>query len=101
MALSRWMWRGFFLVFAAAWAWLMLVVGLLLITDWSARMPPLRGWGVVLGAVLLAGGQFVGAAMVADRLFPRADRRLSIGVEAVSGAVAMGLIAAAAAGLLG
>lgn len=91
MALSRWMWRGMFPVLGTVWAWLMMVVGLLLITSWSARMPGLHGWGVLLGVMLLAGGQFVGA-VIAGRLFPRASRRARVGVEAAAWVVIAGLV---------
>lgn len=72
MAMSRWFWRGVFLVLATAWGWLMVVVGLLLITDWAVWTGPYAGLGVGLIAV----GEFI-FAIVADWLFPRADRRLS------------------------
>jgi hypothetical protein len=76
VTLTRSFWRGVFLVLAAAWGWLMLVVGLLLISEWSSWAGSLTWAGVALIAI----GQFV-CAIVADWLFPRASRRLSASVE--------------------
>ena len=76
LAVPRSVWRGVFLVLAAAWAWLVLVVGMLLIADWSDWTGP----SVWPGVALIALGEFIGA-VVADRLFPRASRRLSATVE--------------------
>lgn len=88
MAVSRWVWRGVFLVLAAVWAWLMLVVGMLLLAEWSAWTGP-SAW---LGVAVIAVGQYL-CAVTADLIFPRASRRLSATVEIAAWAVFVGAIA--------
>jgi hypothetical protein len=89
VAVSRWVWRGVFLVLAAVWAWLMLVVGMLLLAEWSDWTGP----SVWLGVAVIAVGQFI-AAVAADLIFPRASRKLSATVEIAAWAVFVGAIAA-------
>lgn len=82
MAVSRWVWRGVFVVLFAVWAWLMLVVGMLLLAEWSDWTGP-SAW---LGVAVIAVGQFL-CAVTADWIFPRASRKLSATIEIAAWAV--------------
>ncbi|MGP1272272.1 MAG: hypothetical protein ACTS22_02965 [Phycisphaerales bacterium] len=70
-------------VAASFWACSLAVFGLMLmsqgIAEWISTMTKL-GVGVwrALGLALFTGGQFVFMFMVADRMFPRAGRRLAV-----------------------
>jgi hypothetical protein len=59
---------------ATAWAGALVVAGLALLTGSMGRWAML-GWGGVIGGItIIAGGQLVFMALVADRLFPAAAR---------------------------
>ena len=77
-------------VLASAWAALLALAGLWSIGIGAQRLPALgRGWHV-FGLTALCMGQFVFAALVADRLFPHASVRLAMAFEATA---AVGFIA--------
>ncbi|MBC7834076.1 MAG: hypothetical protein H7Y88_03125 [Phycisphaerales bacterium] len=93
---ARWLWRHVFHVLALTWAWLMIVVGLLAILEWPARVPAWDRALYVIGAMLLAMGQFV-LALVAARLFPAASARLTATFEllawiAIASALVLGVV---------
>lgn len=78
---GRWN-RAFVVAFGAAWSVCMGLVGLLAITVWPERFGLSRGAMVGLGLALVAGSCFLFAVTVADRVFPRADSRVTGGVQA-------------------
>lgn len=68
---------------ATAWAAVMVLSGLWVIFSVPTQVPILKpSWCVASGLAVAAGGQFVFMILVADRLFPSADRRLVGLVEA-------------------
>lgn len=69
------------------WAGLLVLVGLWLLTEWAARLESARGVCVLAGVTAVAMGQFVFAALVADRLFPGASIWARGAVQGLSGAV--------------
>ncbi|MGH7132390.1 MAG: hypothetical protein ACREJO_10645 [Phycisphaerales bacterium] len=66
---------------ATLWAGLLVFSGLWAIGEWSWRFHEIRGACLLFGATLIAMGLFVFTALVADRLFPGADRRITGAVE--------------------
>lgn len=68
---------------ASLWAGLLVFSGLWAIGDWSWRFHEFRTGCLLVGGMLIAMGLFVFAALVADRLFPEADRRVTGAVEGV------------------
>lgn len=82
---SRALWRATTTACAAAWAWVMVALGLVSLTEWSGAFPLTRGLFGIGGVMLIAAGEFVFAALVADRVFPRASRRLTGGFELAAG----------------
>ena len=70
-------------VAATAWAAVMVLSGLWVMFSVPSQVPILRpAWCTASGLAVAAGGQFVFMILVADRVFPRADRRLVGIVEA-------------------
>jgi len=77
---GRWN-RAAVVAFGAAWSVCMGLVGLLAITVWPERFGLARGPMVTLGLALVAAACFLFAVTVADRVFPRADSRVTGGVQ--------------------
>lgn len=75
------------LLLASAWAWatLLLVGGAILATSRISFGPWSRTNMALVGLAGLAAGMFVFGVIVADRLFPRADRRLTFTFEITTG----------------
>lgn len=68
---------------ATAWAAVMMLSGLWVMFTVPSQVPILRpAWCASAGLAVAAGGQFVFMILVADRAFPRADRRLVWVLEA-------------------
>lgn len=77
MPMSREMSLTLLTLAATVWAGVMVVAGLWLLADGPGRWPLLPPVAPRLGGViLLAAGQFLFMSLVADRWFPRADRRV-------------------------
>ncbi|MCC6319916.1 MAG: hypothetical protein IT438_00585 [Phycisphaerales bacterium] len=68
-----------------------MTIGLLAVLEWPARFQVAGRWLPLLGLGLLAVGQFM-SAMVADRLFPGADRRLTGVLELAPWAVLAAIV---------
>lgn len=84
------------LVSATAWATLLVVGGGLLAVNSSIRIGPWTTTSVTLaGLAGVAAGIFVFEVVVADRLFPKAARRLPLAVEATCGVLMLLLTGAA------
>lgn len=66
---------------ATPWALLLTVAGLWLATIGASQWPSMATACRLGGLASLAAGQFVFACLVADRVFPAADRRLVLGFE--------------------
>ncbi len=89
------------LLVALPWSAALTVVGL-----WSLLSPPKTGilasaWvagGV--GCAALAGGQLVFFVCVSDRVFPRADRRITVPAEGLMTLAFVGGLLAASGGML-
>jgi hypothetical protein len=76
---SRWIPRTILVLAAGVWAWVMIVLGLLILTDWRTRFVALLHApypALCVGAALVASGVFV-FAMAAVRLFPLANPRIT------------------------
>jgi hypothetical protein len=71
---------------ATTWAALLVLAGLWAMTVGSDRLPTLGSGWLLLGITAVAMGQFVFAALVADRLFPHASVRLTLAFEASAAA---------------
>ncbi len=74
-------------VLATLWAGLLCVAGLWVMVDWIDRFTAYRWACLIGGGTALAMGQFVFAALVADRLFPRVNPWVSWSIQGVSGLV--------------
>lgn len=70
--------------FATAWAGLLVLVGLWLAIAWPGRLPESSILWVLAGVTLVAMGEFVFAALVAERLFPGAPAAVRLGIEGTS-----------------
>ncbi len=73
------------------WAALLVVGGLLLPSILRRAWPAAGPSAALLGLTVVAAGQYVFLTVVADRLFPRASRRLVAGMEVALGAVMVAL----------
>lgn len=71
-------------MFASAWAAALLLMGLTLLLQWPARYPEQAPLCRITGLTLLAMGELVLAALVADRVFPRAWVVLRLGVQGLA-----------------
>lgn len=70
-------------VAATAWAAVLVLSGLWVMFSVPMQVPILKpSWCVPFGLAVAAGGQFVFMILVADRMFPSADRRLVGLIEA-------------------
>lgn len=88
-------------VLASGWAALLFLGGLWAVTTGSGRFP---GWPLaweVGGVTAIAMGQFVFCALVADRICPHADWRLSGTLLAVTGLAYVGGLVTLASMLIG
>lgn len=99
MSSSRNIWRGVSLTGLSAWAWLMIVIGLLAILDFPSRFTAPGGFFRLVGVALIAMGHFV-AAIAADRMFPGAIRLVTGSFEALAWVVVLVVMAAAAWGAM-
>ena len=82
---------------ASIWAGLLVLAGLWAVSEGLDRFPMLARVWRVGGVTVIAMGQFLFSALVADRLFPHASRRLAGAVQAATGAaLVLGLVALAA-----
>ncbi len=72
------------LVFATLWAGALVLMGLTLLLDWAGRYPSSGVLCRVLGVTLIAMGELVFAALVADRVFPRAAVGVRLGVQGLA-----------------
>jgi hypothetical protein len=81
---------------ATAWAGVMTVLGLGALLSAPARWPLFEPHLLLVGVMLLAGGQYVFMVLVADRAFPSASQRLTMSMELTS----LGLFLAGLAGVL-
>lgn len=92
---------GLVLLAALPWSAALTVVGL---WAWFSPAPdgPMARPGVAAGVgfAAFAGGQLVFLACVADRLFPRAARRMTVPVEGLMALVFVGGLVAASVGVL-
>lgn len=70
--------------FATAWAGLLVLVGLWLALAWVDRFPQSAILWCAAGVTLVAMGEFVFAALVAERLFPGAPAAVRLGIEGAS-----------------
>ncbi len=87
-----------FVLMATSWAWatLLVVGGASLAVSPPTGLGPWKGKIVVLaGLAGVAAGVFVFEVIVADRLFPKARRPLTLSVELFSGAFMLIFTAAA------
>jgi hypothetical protein len=97
----RWVSLGLLLMAALPWSAALTIVGL-----WALFSPPASGplgsaWvarGV--GCAALAGGQLVFFVCVSGRVFPRADRRITVPVEGLMTLAFAGGLLAASGGML-
>jgi hypothetical protein len=80
-------WLPVRVLLATLWAGLLVLAGLELIFNLGERLPGAGRIGLVAGITSVAMGQFVFAALVADRLAPRAWEPVRFSVQALSGAV--------------
>lgn len=79
---------------ASAWSGMLVLAGLVALLDFADRVEGAAWAGggraralcMGAGATLVLMGQFVFAALVADRLFPRASPLLRIGFQGLTGA---------------
>ncbi len=78
------------IVLATSWALLLGVGGVWVALEWPSRVPGNPKIWTVGGVTSVALGQFVFAALVADRLFPRANPWVSWTLQALS-ALAFGI----------
>lgn len=70
---------------ATAWAGLLVLAGLWALTVGRARYAALEPAWLLGGLTVIAMGQFVFSALVADRLFPHADPRVVLAFQALTG----------------
>lgn len=100
MPMRRWMSLGLVALAALPWSAAMTVLGLWLLTrpPGVPHAPPAPPGGDGVGWAALAGGQLVFLVCVSDRVFPRADRRITVPVEA---GMALLLVLGLAAALVG
>lgn len=78
--MSNWVSGLVLILLAGVWSAIMIVVGVLLITDWPDRFGWLTGPWQIAGPAMIAAGQFLFAFVVA-RLFPMANRKVTIAFE--------------------
>jgi hypothetical protein len=71
---------------ASAWAGLLVLAGVWCWSDLSGRLPTAAGLCRVMGLTLIAMGQFVFAAVVADRLCPGASAWVRTPTQVIAGA---------------
>lgn len=71
---------------ASAWAGLLVLAGVWCWSNLSGRLPTAAGLCRVMGLTLVAMGQFVFAAVVADRLCPGASGWLRTPTQVIAGA---------------
>ena len=86
---------GLVLLAALPWSAALTVVGL-----WAWFSPARPGVALGVGCAAFAGGQLVFLACVADRVFPRATRRMTVPVEGLMALVFVGGLMAASVGML-
>lgn len=72
--------RTVFVCVLAGWALVAILMGLMAIFEWPAKVGLSSRWGLVLGVALVGVGQFM-SAMVADLLFPSAHRGVTGAME--------------------
>jgi hypothetical protein len=82
-----------------AWAFLMIAFGLWSIVELPGRFAAPGWFFPAVGVVLVAMGEFI-AAITAERLFPGADRRVTVAFEGAAWVVVLGVVAAVATGVL-
>lgn len=70
---------------ASAWAGLLVLAGVWCWADLSGRLPTAAGLCRVMGLTLIAMGQFVFAAVVADRLCPGASAWVRTPTQVIAG----------------
>jgi hypothetical protein len=77
------------LLFASAWAWatLLLVGGAILATSKISFGPWSRTDMALVGLAGAAAGLFVFGVIIADRLFPKANRKLTFTIEITTGSM--------------
>lgn len=68
-------------VMATAWAGVMTVLGLGAMLSAPGRWPLFEPHLLLVGVMLLAGGQYVFMVLVADPAFPAASRRMTLSME--------------------
>ena len=73
--------RAAVLLFGASWSACLGLVGLLAMTVWPERLGLARMPTASLGVAMVAASCFLFAATVADRVFPRADSRVTGAVQ--------------------
>lgn len=99
--MRRWVSLGLLLAAALPWSLALSVVGLWVLLDRPGRgllADPWVSGGV--GAAAFAGGQLVFMVCVSSRVFPRADRRITVPAEGVMAAVFVLGVASASGGVL-
>lgn len=69
---------------AAVWAAVMVLLGLGVLIDGRGALPVPESLFSFLGLGAISGGQFVFMVLVADRLFPHANRRMTALAEVVA-----------------
>lgn len=93
-------WLGLRILFCVPWAGSLALIGLWLAAN-VARRAELSAMGqfdaIVGGVGLVCLGQFVFATLVADRIFPRADKRIAGMCQVL---MAMGVVGACGYGLI-
>lgn len=92
---------GLVLLAALPWSAALTVVGLWVWFSPASDGPMARpGVALGVGCAAFAGGQLVFLACVADRVFPRATRRMTVPVEGLMALVFVGGLMAASVGML-
>ncbi len=70
------------LALGSTWAGALTIIGALLLTRDLINWPGLDSLGRTIGVTFIAAGQFVFLVVVADRMFPRANPRVTMTCEA-------------------
>lgn len=101
MPKRRWFSLGLVLLAALPWSVALTVLGL-----WAMFTPPEAGplarglFGMGVGLAAFGGGQLVFMVCISDRVFPRADRRITVPAECGMAVVFLAGLLAASGGIL-
>lgn len=73
------------ILLASLWAAMLTLGGLWVMLEWPIRFPAYRPACLVGGFTAIIAGQFVFCALVADRLYPRANPWVSWSIQGLTG----------------